>query len=186
MSKMNKLCSNVDQSNPNNGGFTTEEKARMRKNIGFFTRKTFVTSYNYPDCMQVRTPGANSSMIVYYPYEDRKKVIFRDGDVYTLKITTSGIHPEDTSIEAITARLYTINTNHEKMYLCPPYTFKAGNSVQFDLNWEASNVLSTTEALLDECAPHIEFNCILKEGEDIVIYCNGLDWTLNEYSTEAY
>lgn len=34
MSKMNKLCSNVDQSNPNNGGFTDEEKARMRKNIG--------------------------------------------------------------------------------------------------------------------------------------------------------
>jgi len=39
MSKMNKLCSNVDQSNPNNGGFTDEEKARMRKNIG-------VTNYN--------------------------------------------------------------------------------------------------------------------------------------------
>jgi len=39
MSKMNKLCSNIDQSNPSNGGFTDEEKARMRHNIG-------VTNYN--------------------------------------------------------------------------------------------------------------------------------------------
>lgn len=37
--KMNKLCSNIDQSNPVNGGFTDEEKARMRNNIG-------VTNYN--------------------------------------------------------------------------------------------------------------------------------------------
>lgn len=39
MAKMNKLCSNIDQSNPANGGFTDEEKARMRNNIG-------VTNYN--------------------------------------------------------------------------------------------------------------------------------------------
>ena len=32
--KMNKLCSNIDQSNPEEGGFTDEEKAVMRNNIG--------------------------------------------------------------------------------------------------------------------------------------------------------
>ena len=37
--KMNKLCSNIDQSNPANGGFTDAEKAVMRNNIG-------VTNYN--------------------------------------------------------------------------------------------------------------------------------------------
>lgn len=37
--KMNKLCSNIDQSNPANGGFTDAEKQRMRNNIG-------VTNYN--------------------------------------------------------------------------------------------------------------------------------------------
>lgn len=31
--KMNKLCSNVDQSNPDQGGFTEEEKQTMRNNI---------------------------------------------------------------------------------------------------------------------------------------------------------
>lgn len=32
--KMNKLCSNIDQSNPEQGGFTDEEKSVMRNNIG--------------------------------------------------------------------------------------------------------------------------------------------------------
>lgn len=32
--KMNKLCSNLDQSNPAAGGFTDEEKQTMRHNIG--------------------------------------------------------------------------------------------------------------------------------------------------------
>lgn len=32
--KLNKLCSNLDQSNSNAGGFTDEEKGTMRKNIG--------------------------------------------------------------------------------------------------------------------------------------------------------
>lgn len=32
--KLNKLCSNVDQSNPDKGGFTEEEKQTMRNNIG--------------------------------------------------------------------------------------------------------------------------------------------------------
>ncbi len=32
--KMNKLCSNLDQSNPSTGGFTDEEKQTMRNNIG--------------------------------------------------------------------------------------------------------------------------------------------------------
>ena len=34
MAKMNKLCSNLDQSNPATGGFTDEEKQTMRNNIG--------------------------------------------------------------------------------------------------------------------------------------------------------
>lgn len=32
--KLNKLCSNLDQSNSNSGGFTDEEKGTMRNNIG--------------------------------------------------------------------------------------------------------------------------------------------------------
>lgn len=32
--KLNKLCSNLDQSNSNAGGFTDEEKGTMRNNIG--------------------------------------------------------------------------------------------------------------------------------------------------------
>lgn len=32
--KLNKLCSNLDQSNSNSGGFTEEEKGTMRNNIG--------------------------------------------------------------------------------------------------------------------------------------------------------
>lgn len=179
MSKQMKVCGNLQQN------FTAAEKAQIRQNIGYFTRKTFVTSYNYPDCMQVRTPGANSSTIVYFPYEDRKKVLFVDGRVYTLKIITSGIHPEDSTVESITARLYTLDVDGNRMYLCPSYTFKAGNSAQFDLNWEASNVFDISQAYLDECAPHIEFNCNLKNGEDIVIYCNGLEWHLNEYVQES-
>lgn len=164
--------------------FTPAEKKQARQNIGFYTHKSFVTSYDYPDCMHVRTPGANTSVLVYYPYEDRKKVLFVDGRVYTLKINTSGIQPQDSTVETITARLFTFDTNGQRKYLCPPYTFKAGNSAQFDLNWEASGVLSVSEALLDECAPHIEFNCILKAGEDVTIYCNGLEWVLNEYSAD--
>ena len=34
MSKMNKVCANIDQSNANNGGFSDNEKAQARKNIG--------------------------------------------------------------------------------------------------------------------------------------------------------
>ena len=142
--------------------------------------KTFVTSYDYPDCMHVRSPGANTNVLVYYPYEDRKKVLFVDGRVYNLRIVTSGILPQDDTIDTITARLFTVDTNRERKYLCPPYTFKTGNSAQFTLNWQASGVLSVSEALLDECAPHIEFNCILKANTDVTIYCNGLEWFLNE------
>ena len=178
MSKQNKIITTFQQD------FTPAEKKQARKNIGYYTHKTFTTSYDYPDCMQVRTPGANSNMIVYFPYEDRKKLLFVDGHVYNLKISTSGIHPQDPSIESITARLYTVGADRQPKYLCPPYTFKSGNSVQFDLNWKASGVISLSEALLDECAPHIEFDCILKNGVDIAIYCNGLEWTLNEYSAE--
>lgn len=142
--------------------------------------KTFVHSYDYPDCMHVRSPGANTSVLVYYPYEDRKKLLFRDGYIYNLRIITSGILPQDDTIEAITARLFVLDTDRQRKYLLPGYTFKAGNSAQFDLNWEASGVLSLSEAFLDECAPHIEFNCILKANTDVTIYCNGLEWAINE------
>lgn len=142
--------------------------------------KTYVTSYDYPDCMHTRNPGANTSVLVYYPYEDRKKLLFVNGHVYTLKICTSGVLPQDSTIETITARLFTTDTNGQPKYLCPSYTFKAGSSVQFDLHWEASGVLSLTDAYLDECAPHIEFDCILKSNTDVTIYCNGLEWFLNE------
>lgn len=142
--------------------------------------KTFVTSYDYPDCMDTKNPGANTKVLVYYPYEDRKKVLFVNGRVYNLKITSSGILPQDDTIEAITARLFTLDTNGNRKYLCPAYTFKAGNSVQFDLHWEASGVYSISEAYLDECAPHIEFDCYLKANTDFTIYCNGLEWFLNE------
>lgn len=142
--------------------------------------KTFVTSYDYPDCMHVRNPGANTKVLVYYPYEDRKKVLFVNGRVYNLKITTSGILPQDDTIETITARLFTLDTDGNPKYLCPAYTFKAGNSVQFDLHWKASGVYSISEAMLDECAPHIEFDCYLKANTDVTIYCNGLEWSLNE------
>jgi hypothetical protein len=142
--------------------------------------KTFVTSYDYPDCMDVKNPGANTKVLVYFPYEDRKKVLFVNGRVYDLKITSSGILPQDSTIEAITARLFTLDTDGNRKYLCPAYTFKAGNSVQFDLHWEASGVFSISEAYLDECAPHIEFDCFLKANTDFTIYCNGLEWFLNE------
>jgi len=142
--------------------------------------KTFVTSYDYPDCKDVRNPGANTSVLVYFPYEDRKKVLFVNGRVYDLKITSSGILPQDSTIEAITARLFVLDTDGNRKYLCPAYTFKAGNSVQFDLHWEASGVFSISEAMLDECAPHIEFDCYLKANTDFTIYCNGLEWSLNE------
>lgn len=142
--------------------------------------KTFVTSYDYPDCKDVRNPGANTKVLVYFPYENRKKVQFVDGRVYNLKITTSGILPQDDTIEAITARLFTTGADGNRKYLCPAYTFKAGNSVQFDLHWEASDVFSISEAYLDECAPHIEFDCVLKANTDFTIYCNGLEWFLNE------
>lgn len=148
------------------------------------TYKDYAHSYDYPDCMQVRTPGANTNTITYYPYEDRKKVQFVDDHVYNLRISTSGILPQDDTIETITAKLFTIDTTRQRKYLTPSYTFKAGSSAQFDLNWVASNVLSLTDALLDECAPHIEFDCILKEGNDIAIYCNGLEWHLNVYSLD--
>lgn len=154
----------------------------IRNKPTIHTYKTYATSYDYPDCMHVRTPGANTNMIVYYPYEDRKKLQFVDGHVYNLKISTSGIQPQDPAVETITARLFTIGADLQRKYLCPSYTFKAGNSAQFDLNWEASGVLSLTEAYLDECAPHIEFDCILKSNTDITIYCNGIEWHLNVYS----
>jgi hypothetical protein len=143
--------------------------------------KTFVTSYDYPDCMDVRNPGANTKVLAYYPYEDRKQVLFVNGHAYDLKITSSGILPQDSTIETITARLFTTGTDGQPKYLCPAYTFKAGNSVQFDLHWEASGVFSISEAYLDECAPHIEFDCYLKANTDVTIYCNGLEWSLNEY-----
>lgn len=142
--------------------------------------KTYVHSYDYPDCMHTRSPGANTSVLVYYPYEDRKKLLFRDDDIYNLRITTTAILPQDDTIEAITARLFVFDTNRQRKYLCPAYTFKAGNSAQFTLNWQASGVLSLTEAYLDECAPHIEFNCILKANTDVTIHCNGLVWIINE------
>lgn len=148
------------------------------------TYKDYATSYDYPDCMHVRTPGAHSNVIVYYPYEDKKKLLFVDEHVYTLKISTSGITPQDPTVETITAKLFTIDTNRQRKYLCPSYTFKAGSSAQFDLNWKASNVLSLSEALLDECAPHIEFDCELQDGTDIAIYCNGVEWSLNVYSLD--
>lgn len=34
MSKMNKVCANIDQSDANNGGFSDNEKAQARRNIG--------------------------------------------------------------------------------------------------------------------------------------------------------
>ena len=143
--------------------------------------KTYVHSYDYPDCVHTRNPGANTSVLVYYPYEDRKKLLFVDDRVYNLRIITSGVLPQDDTIETITAKLFVIDTDRQRKYLCPPYTFKAGNSAQFTLNWEASGVLSISEAILDECAPHIEFSCNLKANTDVTIWCNGLEWALNEY-----
>lgn len=49
MSKMNKLCSNIDQSNPASGGFTDEEKARMRNNIGVTNFTRTITNVNEVD-----------------------------------------------------------------------------------------------------------------------------------------
>lgn len=170
------------QSNWTQTNSTAVDFIKNKPNI--HTYKTYAHSYDYPDCMHVRTPGANSHVIVYYPYEDRKKLLFVDGHVYDLKITTSGILPQDDTIETITARLFTTDTNNQPKYLCPSYTFKAGSSAQFDLHWQASGVLSLTEAYLDECAPHIEFDCILKANTDITIYCNGIEWTLNVYSLD--
>lgn len=48
--KMNKLCSNLDQSNSNSGGFTDEEKATMRNNIGAGTANVHIilTDYSSP------------------------------------------------------------------------------------------------------------------------------------------
>lgn len=178
---INKVLYDVDQRSDT----TLAEKKQARQNIGFYTHKTYATSYDYPDCVNVRTPGAGTNSIVYFPYEDRKKVQFVDGHVYTLKISTSEIHPADPSVETITARLYTTGADTQRKYLCTPYTFKAGDSVQFDLNWVASGMFSLTQALLDECAPHIEFNCYLKNGESVTIYCNGLEWVLNEYWAET-
>ena len=170
------------QSNWTQTNSTAVDFIRNKPNI--HTYKTYVTSYDYPDCMHVRNPGANTKVIVYYPYEDRKKLLFVDGHVYDLKITTSGILPQDDTIETITAKLFTVDTNNQPKYLCPSYTFRAGSSAQFDLHWEASGVLSLTDALLDECAPHIEFDCFLKPNTDIAIYCNGLEWHLNVYSLD--
>lgn len=178
MERIKKVLANCEQ------GLSVSEKKQARRNIGYYTHKDYATSYDYPDCMHVRTPGAHSTVIVYFPYEDRKKVQFVDDHVYTLKISTSGIHPQDPSIETITAKLFTLDTNRQRKYLCPSYTFKAGSSAQFDLNWKASGVLSLSEALLDECAPHIEFDCELKNGEDIAIYCNGVEWHLNVFVAE--
>lgn len=169
------------QSNWNQTNSTAVDFIRNKPTIR--TYKQYVTSYDYPDCMHVRTPGANSRVIVYYPYEDRKKLLFVDDHVYNLKISTSGVLPQDSSIETITAKLFTYDNERQVKYLCPSYTFKAGSSAQFDLNWEASGMLSVSEALLDECAPHIEFDCILKANTDIAIYCNGLEWHLNVLSS---
>lgn len=170
------------QSNWTQTNSTAVDFIRNKPNI--HTYKTYATSYDYPDCMHVRTPGAHSSVIVYYPYEDRKKLLFVDDHVYNLKISTSGITPQDPTVETITAKLFTFDTNRQRKYLTPSYTFKAGSSAQFDLNWVASNVLSLSEALLDECAPHIEFDCELQDGTDIAIYCNGVEWHLNVYSLD--
>lgn len=170
------------QSDWNQTDTTSVSYIQNKPNI--HTYKTYVTSYDYPDCMHVRNPGANTKVIVYYPYEDRKKLLFVDGRVYDLKITTSGILPQDDTIETITAKLFTIGVDNQPKYLCPSYTFRAGSSAQFDLHWEASGVLSLTDALLDECAPHIEFDCFLKPNTDITIYCNGLEWHLNVYSLD--
>ena len=163
--------SNWTQSNTSAVDFIRNKKAY----------KTYVHSYDYPDCVHTRNPGANTSVLVYYPYEDRKKLLFVDDRVYNLRIITSGVLPQDDTIETITAKLFVLDTDRQRKYLCPPYTFKAGNSAQFTLNWEASGVLSISEAILDECAPHIEFNCILKANTDVTIWCNGLEWALNEY-----
>ena len=169
------------QSDWNQNDVTAVDFIRNKPTIR--TYKTYATSYDYPDCMHVRTPGANTSVIVYFPYEDRKKVQFVDDHVYNLKISTSGVQPQDSTIETITAKLFTLDTDRQRKYLCPSYTFKAGSSAQFDLNWKASGVLSLSEAFLDECAPHIEFDCILKTDTDIAIYCNGLEWHLNVLSS---
>lgn len=44
---MNKLCSNLDQSNPAAGGFTDEEKQTMRHNIGAGTANVHIITTDY-------------------------------------------------------------------------------------------------------------------------------------------
>lgn len=44
MAKMNKVCVNIDQSDANNGGFSDNEKAQARKNIGAGTSSLSISS----------------------------------------------------------------------------------------------------------------------------------------------
>lgn len=44
MAKMNKVCANIDQSDANNGGFSDNEKAQARKNIGAGTSSLSISS----------------------------------------------------------------------------------------------------------------------------------------------
>lgn len=48
MAKLNKVCVNIDQSNSNNGGFTDDEKAQARTNIGAGTSNVKVKYSTYP------------------------------------------------------------------------------------------------------------------------------------------
>lgn len=47
MGKLNKVCVNIDQSNSANGGFTDDEKAQARTNIGALGQSDVVTANRY-------------------------------------------------------------------------------------------------------------------------------------------
>ena len=77
MSKINKVLSNIDQSDPSTGGFTEEEKARIRKNIGAISSGDTESLMDHIAVEEDTTPYTSSDRIATNVTSDGKGIIFK-------------------------------------------------------------------------------------------------------------
>ena len=114
MAKINKLCSNLDQSNPATGGFTDEEKQTMRNNIGAGTANVHIilTDYSSP------TMGDTSFTELVNAVNSKEEVIIVVG-------------------QASSAIYYKLATVTQSAYRFEAYTANGLSSLTIDTNTKA-------------------------------------------------
>lgn len=177
--KMNKLCSNIDQSNPNNGGFTDEEKARMRNNIGV-TNYHRVT-HNVVQSMTYDTTSGSITQINLYDFK------FHNG------------HEYHTFVSVPSNSIYLSNYNKDKVILTiwigaanwasAPFKMRLRCNVENGVVKNSSSIIPIdwlAENLTTDVLDYIHMGFNDNDNDDLVTLTTGQSWNFGFRGTESY